>query len=43
MIDVSKGYETFIKGQQLKSNGSILFNKVLKKAATSKPKQHGSK
>jgi len=43
MMDVTKGYEAFIKRKELNSNGTELFNKVLRKAATPKPKQRGSK
>jgi len=44
MAEVSAGYEDFIKKQELKYNGDKLFNKVIKKAATPKPKkQCGSK
>jgi hypothetical protein len=43
MIDVTKGYEDFIKRQELKNNGDKLFNKVIKKAAQPKLKQRGSK
>lgn len=41
MEKLTKGYEKFIKGQELKKNGKKSFNKTIKKAA--KPKQHGSK
>ena len=41
MEKLTQGYEKFIKGQELKSNGKSDFDKTIKKAA--KPKQRGSK
>lgn len=41
MEKLTKGYEEFIKGQELKKNGKKAFNKTIKKAA--KPKQRGLK
>ena len=43
MNEVSKSYETFIKGKELNSNGAELFNKVIKKTVKPKTKQRGSK
>lgn len=44
MIEVSQGYENFIKRQELNADGAGLFNKVLKRAVNKKPKkQRGSK
>ena len=40
MEKLSNGYEKFIKGRKLNSNGKELFDKAIKKAAT---KQRGSK
>ena len=42
MREVSKGYEEFNKGREVKSNGKSLFSKAIKKAAKPK-KQRGSK
>lgn len=41
MEKLTAGYEQFIKGQEVKSNGKKAFNKAIKKAA--KPKQRGTK
>lgn len=41
MIEVTAGYEDFIKGKETNKNGKEFFEKVLKKAT--KPKQRGSK
>lgn len=41
MEKLTQGYEKFIKGQELKTNGKKAFDKTLKKAANSK--QRGSK
>jgi hypothetical protein len=41
MDEVSKGYESFIKGKELKDNSKSEFDKAIKKAT--KPKQRGSK
>lgn len=43
-IDITAGYEKFIKGKQTNSNGKELFEQVIKKATVSKPaKQRGLK
>lgn len=39
MAELTAGYDDFIKGKELKSNGKKLFEKTLKKAA----KPRGSK
>ena len=41
MEKLTAGYEEFIKGKELNPNGKELFEKAIKKAATSKPR--GSK
>jgi hypothetical protein len=47
MDEVSKGYETFIKGKEINPNNGDLFEALLKKAVNTKPekstKQRGSK
>jgi hypothetical protein len=43
MLEVSKGYEEFIKGKQLNNNNGQLFEMVIKKASRPKPKPRGSK
>lgn len=42
MEKLTAGYEDLIKGKELNPDGKQLFEKVIKKAATSK-KQRGSK
>ena len=39
MEKLTKGYEKFMEGQELKKNGKGAFNKAIKKAV--KPKQRG--
>lgn len=41
MEQLTKGYEQFIKGQEIKKNGKGAFNKAIKKAVATK--QRGSK
>lgn len=41
MEKLTQGYEKFIKGKETKANGKAIFDKVLKKATTTKPR--GSK
>lgn len=43
IADITKGYEKFINGKELNSNGSKLFNKVIKNAAKPKVKQRAAK
>ncbi len=43
MAEISAGYEQFIKGKELSNNGRQLFEKVITKAATTKPKQSALK
>ncbi len=42
MERLTAGYEDFIKGKSFNSNGEVLFEKVIKKAVSTK-KQRGSK
>lgn len=37
MAEVSAGYEQFIEGQEINKKGLSLFNKTIKKAASTKP------
>lgn len=39
MEKLTQGYDKFIKGKELNHNGVELFNKVIKKASTPKPKK----
>jgi len=41
MEKLTQGYEKFIKGKETTNNGKAIFEKVVKKAATPKPR--GSK
>jgi hypothetical protein len=43
MAEVTAGYEQFIKGKELSNNARQLFEKVVSKAANTKPKQSASK
>ena len=43
MDELTAGYEQFIKGKELSNNGGQLFEKVITKAAITKPKQSASK
>jgi hypothetical protein len=44
MLEVTKGYEDFIKGKETNKNGQMIFNKVIKKAAKPKTKKpHATK
>lgn len=36
MIEVTKGYETFIARKETNKHGQMLFNKVIKKASKTK-------
>lgn len=43
MAEVTKGYEEFIKGKEIKKNSKKEFDKTISKATIPKPKQHGLK
>ncbi len=44
MVEVTKGYEVFIKRKEVNNNSKELFNRVIEKAAKTKTKKlRGSK
>jgi hypothetical protein len=44
MAEITKDYEPYIKGKELNNNGSVLFNKIIKKSSKPKiKKQRASK
>jgi hypothetical protein len=43
MDKLTQGYEKFIKGKELNTDGKDQFEKAIKKAATPPKKQRGSK